>query len=477
MDPQVLPAFLGKTTAEWVALGLAARVPITPMDDLAQLPRASHWRGRGSFGPFDASGRAAPTLPFQFEGGGGAPAPIARGPAEAPLAGLRVVDFTMGWAGPLCTRTLADLGAEVVKIESEDHPDWWRGWEAGDAAEVARETKFSFISVNRNKRDVTLDLATPNGLAAAKALVARADVLVENFAAGVMEKLGLGRAARRRLNPSLIAVAMPAFGSDGPLAGVRAYGSTVEQASGLPFANGHGHWPPSLQHVAFGDPIAGLYAAAATLAALYGRTAGGAEIDLAQVECLFQQAADALIAQQLTAGPLPRTGSRRPRAAPVCVVAAGGEDSWLAVAVDGDGAWRSLCAALGRPDWVGLALADRAARADEIEAAIAGWAAAQDPASAAEALQAAGVPAAPVQPTHALCYDPQLAATGFFGEMVRPYVGEHLVPNAPWTFDGRRPALRNPAPTLGEHTAEVLTELNSAHPGESRDPYGRYQLI
>ncbi len=458
IDAAIVPAFPAKTTAEWVALGFEKRVPVTAMPDLRELPNVPHWQARGAFAAYDGSGRVAPTLPFAIEPFGSRSWRVGRGgPKGKPLAGLKVVDFTMGWAGPLCTRTLADLGAEVVKIESETHPDWWRGWEMEAGDPPPHEVKFSFIGVNRNKRGVALDLTTPAGLAAARQLIARSDVLVENFAAGIMDQLGLGRDVRRALNPRLVAVSMPAFGNGGPLSSTRAYGSTVEQASGLPHVNGHADWPPCLQHVAFGDPIAGLFAACATLSTLAAGPALGAEIDLAQVACLMQMGADAFIAQSFVEGPLPRTGARRPRAAPVCVVAADGVEGWLAVAVQGDAQWSALAGVLGLP--AALTLAERQARADQIEAAIAAWAAGQDPMSAAETLQAAGVSAAPVQPIHALCYDAQLSATGFWAELHRDYVGAHLVPASPWLCDGERPELYRAAPTLGQHTAEVLAEL------------------
>lgn len=463
IDGLVAPPFLSRTTGDWVRLGEAARVPITPMPDLQDLPDVPHWRERGCFATFDSSHMRAPTLPWRTTWEGPR-RPFAGGGHDAPLSGLRVVDFTMGWAGPLCTRTLADLGADVVKIESEAHPDWWRGWETDQSGDPPpRETKFSFISVNRNKRGVVLDLLSPKGLAQAQALIADADVVVENFAAGVMEKLGLGPQARRRLNPGLIAISMAAFGNGGVLSGIRAYGSTVEQASGLPFANGHDAWPPSLQHVAYGDPIAGLYAAAAMMAAIMGRgRAGGAEIDLAQVACLFQFGADAIIAQQHQAGPLSRTGSRRPRAAPVCVVRGASDDTWLAVAVDRAEAWAALATCIGfergATDPAFATVAGRNRHAPAIEAALAAWSASRDPQAAAEELQDAGVPAAPVQRVDALGYDPQLIAGGFWTELERRYVGRHLTPAAPFAYDGARPALRRPAPTLGEHTAEVLGE-------------------
>jgi crotonobetainyl-CoA:carnitine CoA-transferase CaiB-like acyl-CoA transferase len=459
IDPVLAEIFRTRTSAEWVAAGDANRIPITPMATPLDLPRQPHWAARGDFGPFDDTGTAAPTLPFHMTfAGEGRPW---RPAGPAPLVGLKVVDFSMGWAGPLAARTLADLGAEVVKVEASGHPDWWRGWEAaGDPTFF--ETRHNFIDMNRNKLGIDLDLATPDGVAAARALIAGADVVVENYAAGVMDKLGLGQDVQRRLSPAVISVSMPAFGAGGPLSNIRAYGSTVEQACGLPFVNGQAHWPPVNQHVAYGDPLAGLFGAAAALSSLYGRgRLGGVDIDLSQVAGLFQYGADATIAWGLAGGPVARTGNRRPRAAPVCVVAGAEPDSWLAVTVDSDAAWRGLCSVLRRAD-ADLTLAERQADADAIEAALAAWAAGLDPAHAAQRLQAAGVPAAPVQRTHTLTWDPQLEAAGFWPLMERAYVGEHRVAAAPFAYDGVRPALRFPAPTLGEHTPEILASLTVA---------------
>ena len=129
----------------------------------------------------------------------------------------------MGWAGPLATRMLADLGADVIKVESEGHPDWWRGWEASDGDESSRrELRPNFNTVNRGKRGVSLDLTAEPGRAAARALVAGSDVVIENFAAGVLAKLGLGLDVQRALSPGIVSVAMPAFGGSGPLAATRA---------------------------------------------------------------------------------------------------------------------------------------------------------------------------------------------------------------------------------------------------------------
>lgn len=294
LEPILVDACRGRTTAEWVALGDQHRVPTAPMPTPGQLPHEPHWAARGAFAPLQGRREVlAPTLPYRMSFDGVRAPRRSNDAALGPLAGLKVADFSMGWAGPLCARTLGDLGAEVVKVESDDHPDWWRGWEANAEDQALMEMRHHFLGVNRNKRGVTIDLTSPGGVARAKALIAGADVVIENYAAGVMDKLGLGPAVQRALKPGIISVTMPAFGASGPLSGLRAYGSTVEQACGLPFANGEAHWPPCLEHVAFGDPVAGLYAASAALTALAGRERlGGADIDLAQVACLFQLGAD-----------------------------------------------------------------------------------------------------------------------------------------------------------------------------------------
>ncbi len=447
VDQILAAAFPLRTTEEWIALAERHRIPMTPMVRPGALADQPHWAQRGAFAPFGDGETRGPTLPYRMTFDGETRARWPSGKDESPLEGLRVVDFSMGWAGPLCTRTLGDLGADVIKIESDVHPDWWRGWEAGSVDRDLREIRHNFIGVNRNKRGVDIDLATEKGLSLAKALVAQADVVVENYAAGVLEKLGLSPAVQRRLRPGIISVSMPAFGNGGPLSGLRAYGSTVEQASGMPFVNGEEHWPPAQQHIAFGDPIAGLYAASAVLAALAGRDRlGGAEIDLAQVACLFQIGADAIIAEELHRKPTPRTGHARARL-PFCdVLRAAGEESWIAVAPRDAASLRRLEEVVGGAG----------------RAAAAAWTVTRSATDAVEVLQAAGIAAAPILQAHSLCDDPQLKAVGFWCEMVHAFVGQHLNGAPPFRFDGCRPALRLPAPTLGEHTAAVLAEFDAS---------------
>jgi crotonobetainyl-CoA:carnitine CoA-transferase CaiB-like acyl-CoA transferase len=443
VDAALTPSFLLRPAAEWVALGMRHRIPIAPMERPGDLPKVDHWRARGAFREFDGGAVAGPTLPYlmRFDGVAAAGKP-ASGPVLLPLSHVRVIDFSMGWAGPLCARTLADLGADVIKVESESHPDWWRGWEAGAVDAEARETKHNFIDMNRNKRGVDIDLTTMTGAEQAKALIRTADVVVENYAAGVLAKLGLGQSVQRELNPGIISLSMPAFGNGGPLSNIRAYGSTVEQASGLPFVNGEADWAPAQQHVAFGDPIAGLYGASAVLAALLARDkAGGADIDLAQVACLFQLGADAIIAEQVRDRPLARTGHARPRQRFCAAVPTRDDDRWLVVAAQDEDAVDRLAKFVGGPD----------------EQALRRWAARHTAEDAAMTLQLSGVCAAPIYPSDVLSTNAQLVASGFWVEMERSHVGRHLVAAAPFAFDGERPPLRLPAPLLGEHSSELLS--------------------
>lgn len=461
LDAILAPIFQGASTEHWLVEGQRSRIPMAPVPDASALVRTEHWRERGSFGELPgAAGVVAPELPFRalFDG-------IARQPAggrgPGPLAGLRIVDFSMGWAGPLATRHLADLGADVIKIENEVHFDWARGWAPVPGSDPpAHEIASAYNVMNRNKRAVALDLTTETDRAKARALVAGADMVIENFGPGVMDKLGLSKAALREVRPGLVFVSMAAFGAAGPWSWFRAYGSTVEHASGLPFFNGREDWPPALQHTAYGDPVAGIFAAAAALAALHGRDRlGGADIDLSQVECLFQLGAENLILAQAD-GQQARNGSRSARLAPRCVLPAQGEDCWVAVACPDEDTWRRLAMAVGRSDWLNdpelQSPAGRNRRADELEAVLSDWSRSLERRIAAELLQAHGVPAAPLLAPHELANDPQLKGKGAWAWLTRAHVGRHMMLAPPFRIDGVRPALRSPAPLLGEHTESLL---------------------
>ena len=254
-----------------------------------------------------------------------------------PLREIRIIDFTMGWSGPLATRHLADMGAEVIKVESCSYPDWWRGWEttAATLATAEHEKSPPFNQINRNKLGVAIDLRQAAGRELVLKLVARGHAVIENQATGVLAKLGLSYDKLSAVNPAIIMLSLPAFGAEGPWSGYRGYGSTVEHGAGLPHLTGAPGDPPLQTHVAYGDACGGLNAAAALLVGLYHqrRTGEGQRIELSQVECMLQLGVHATIAQGLAGAPPPRTGNRHPAFVPHGCFRCAEPDTWLVVAV------------------------------------------------------------------------------------------------------------------------------------------------
>ena len=299
IDAALGPRFLERTALEWVEAGQAARVPLALAPTPAELFELDQFRDRGAWveaehpdqGRFATAGTpfrlhrtpavAGGRAPRLGEHNGNVPEPPAArrqpsGAAEMPasaarrpglLQDIRIVDLTMGWAGPLASRQLADMGAEVIKVESCQYFDWWRGWESTPESieQKLYEQSTAFNSANRNKFGITLDLTSRRGKGLLLRLVAISDAVIENYTASVLPKLGLAYNRLCEVNPELVMVSMPPFGASGEWMNHRAYGSTVEQASGLPHLNGRAEDPPTMQHVAFGDPIAGINAAAGSV--------------------------------------------------------------------------------------------------------------------------------------------------------------------------------------------------------------------
>ncbi|SDB59848.1 CaiB/BaiF CoA-transferase family protein [Belnapia rosea] len=495
LEALFVPRLRERTAEEWFEEALRRRLPFAVVPDMARLLATPTHRARDAFATVQLGERQfeGPTLPQRLTRtppltGGRAPRPgehdgqplperprrkPAR-PAGLPLAGLRIVDLSMGWAGPLCTRQLADLGAEVVKVEACQYPDWWRGVDPRPAffAERQYERDLRFGVLNRNKAGITLDLTTPEGAALLKRLVREADAVVENYAREVLPKLGLDYPALVQERPDLVMVSMPAFGGSGPWRDARAYGSTLEHASGLPSVSGNADWPPTTNQLAYGDPIGGLNAAAAVLTALLHRreTGEGQHIDLAQVECMFPLVAPWILAQSANGSAGPRLGNRHPRMVPHGCFPCSGE-GWIALAVTEDAAWPRLCAVIGREDLAAdpaLAKArGRRAREAEIEAAIAAWTTEREADAAMAALQSAGIAAGALRWPTGLVRDPHLRARGFWQPVERPWLGHHDQPSAPFREAGGGPyAIRRPAPTLGEDNDAVLGGLLGLPPAE-----------
>ena len=518
IDAALRPRLLERTAREWVEAGQAARVPLALAPTPAELFELEQFRERrawieaahpdqGRFlaagTPFRlrrtpaATGGRAPRLgehnDAAADGGGGHATQPAddleqpdRMPAGRPahrqsahrqsahrptlLADIRIVDLTMGWAGPLATRQLADLGADVIKVESCQYFDWWRGWESTpeSIAQKLYEQSTAFNTTGRNKLGVTLDLTSRRGVDLLLRLVAQADAVIENYTASVLPRLGLDYPRLRQANPELVMVSMPPFGKSGPWMNHRAYGSTVEQASGLPHLNGRAGDPPTMQHVALGDPIAGINAAAALLTALRHRrrTGEGQYVDLSHVQSMFPLAAHGLIEQAVRGAPPERSGGRHPLFAPWGVYPCIGAEPWITVTVETGEQWRGLCDVLGMDagDPRFADATDRKQREDALDAVLAARTTLHDGMALERRLASAGVPAAVLRNTLDVLYDPHLEARGYWQWRERAYVGNQPNPSAPFrpvADDGAsRPyAVEWPAPTLGQHNREVLTRL------------------
>ena len=367
----------------------------------------------------------------------------------------------MGWAGPLAARHLADMGADVIKIEGCVRFDWWRGWEATQEwiDDHGAEKNPAFNMVNRNKRDLTLDLSTAAGSDLLKCLVAISDIVVQNYSAGVLPKLGLDYPVLAEINPALVMISMPAFGTDGPWASYRAYGSTVEQASGLPHLSGEPGSPPTMVHVALGDSVGGLNGAAALLTALYARqqTGQGQHLDLSQSECLFPLGIEGVLHQSVTGEAPERLGNRSARYAPHGVYPCVGEDEWIAIAVQSEGEWAALSGYSGIDGFKDAA--DRLRRVDELDDAVANFTKDQVAEVLMLELQAIGVRAGHVASGLELATDPHLDGRGFWKLMERDHVGILPHPAAPYRVGTEPFDIDRPAPTLGQHNRELLSEL------------------
>jgi len=492
IEPRFVPKLLTRSAAEWFAEGLQRKIPFAIVPEMHELLAQKVFRDDGAFATirigdatFEGPGvplrltrtpprnsGVAPTAPTPSafaatpprEGTPGGGAARAVMDADAlPLAGLRIVDLTMGWAGPLVTRHMADLGAEVLKIEACAHPDWWRGQDPRPAyfEQKQYEKRPNFLALNRNKIGITLDLTTRKGVNLVKRLVESADAVVENYARGVAVKLGLGYETLRAVRPDLVMVSMPAFRA-GPWENARAYGFTLEQASGLPTIAGNPDGPPLLTHYAYGDPIGGLNATAALLTALTHRrlTGEGQHIDISQVECLFPMTAPWMIAQSVTGQVGPRLGNRHPRHVPQNCFRCAGEDSFVHIAITDDAMWRRLCDAIGRSDLAtdsSLATATgRRARETEIETAIEAWTAQRDAEAVMRDLQAQRIVAGVVRSPYDLHADPHLVARGFWQSVDRKFCGRHYQASLAFREGPAPYPIRHASPTLGEHNRTVL---------------------
>ncbi len=381
------------------------------------------------------------------------------GQMSGSLAGVRVVDLTWYLAGPYATMILADLGAEVVKIERPDG-DPVRG--NGPFYDAAGAYSSYFMSVNRGKRSVVVDLKHPRGRELLLELAARADVLVENFLPGTMARLGLGYETLAARNPRLIYAALSGFGQTGPYADRPALDVIVQAMAGTMSITGEPDGEPMRAGASIGDVTGALYAAIGILAALHERERSG-QGQLLDVALLDSQVAilENAFARYFATGEVPgRYGTAHPLITPFQAFATA--DGYVVVAASSQAQWRALCGVLGREDLCAdPRFAERAARTRhraELVAILAEPFAARPTAEWVARLGAAGVPCGPVNTVDAVAADPHEQARGMFVELDVPGLGAWRAVNSPLRL-GRTPAgPAGPPPRLGEHTDAVLAE-------------------
>ncbi len=426
---------------QWIAdLAQAAHVPSFPLRNLEehfaspQLAERRFWQR--------VDGRHVPSLPVQLTHAEAAPLPLpVQGPL--PLSGVRVLDFSWVIAGPTATRHLAAMGAEVIKVEAPGSGDPGRGSELHTV-------------LGQAKKAIVLDLKRPEAVAIAKRLASQCDVLIENFATGVMDRLGLGEDDLQAANPNLTYVSASGLGRTGPEARGVAYGTLLQCYAGFAGLNRHPERPPRVGF-AWLDPMCGLLLPFLTAASLWrrGREGGGTRVDLSMIEALLWTLAEPVLAAQAEGG-VAAQGNRDAGMSPHGVYPCEGEDAWVSLAVRTDADWRALCGVV--PDLNGRehdSLADRQANASAIDAALSAWSAGQTAVIAAEALVARGIAAAAVASSSDLVASNHLQERQFWDKE-----GQGLLPGLPWRASFGRQS--GPAPALGADTEAVLQALGRA---------------
>ena len=408
--------------------------------------------------------------------------PPSHAPSPAgPLEGVKVIEVTANWAGPVCARHLADLGADVIKVESPIRPATRGGfWPHMDPQRQGYNRAGYFNLMNRNKRDVVLDLASPEGHEVFLDLVRDADILIENNSARVMPNLGLAYDTLKEVNPRLIMISICGSGADGPERDYLAYGVTIEASCGLAALTGYDEsqvyrtgsaapgaaTPGTSPHMGnYADPVTGAHGAVAALAALEARrhTGRGQWVDVAMTEATMGLFADSLVDFQLNGVVHERCGNRDPRYAPQGAYRCAGIDNWLALTVQSDAEWPALARIIGRDDLAAdseLATLDgRHRRADELDAAISEWAAGREQYEAAWELQGAGIAAAPVLANWQVLADPHLFDRKFYKPIDHPAAGVYPFPSWAWRLDRTPATMRRHAPMFGEHNAEIFAQV------------------
>lgn len=476
LDAAFAPWLMAHTASEIVELAQAWRIPFGAVLDPAGLLASEQLRRRRFFAPAESGERevllpTAPGVVTKGEFSGPAPRrPTPIGRTQLPLAGVRVIDLSMVWAGPLTARLLAQLGADVIKIEGPRRLDSFRGplsdgpgeYPGNDPGPDRWNRNARFNQTNLTKRSLVLDLGAEPGREVLRTLLREADILIENYSPRVMVNWGFTWDEVQRINPRLIYLQMPAFGASGPERDYIAYGTAAEAMAGLCSYIGYPGEAPLNSTLAYGDPIGGATGACMAIAALLhrDRTGSGVHIDLALRDAAAWTIGDLIAEAQIDPGSVVRNGNRSRHSAPRGAYRVQGSDRWVALSVRSDEQWRALCEVLGgvfdglKP----LSTLARLDRHEEIDALLRARLAGESAATATSLCMRAGVPAAMVENEADILDDERRQGSGLVRRMDSGSVRglRHLA--LPFLFDGERGQCA-PAPCFGQHNHEVLRSL------------------
>lgn len=491
--PEVLAMFsewaATRTKQEIYHAAQELRVAVSPLNDMADLLESPQLRAREWWSSVEVGGESypAPGFPYRLVGTPCAVQFPVRKPGEdtervcdpefdwanahlerpepqqtvrtGPLDGVRVIEMTANWAGPQAGKWLADLGADVIKIELQTKPATRALIYAGGELLPDHYHRAGYFNKhNRNKRGIALDLSKPLGRETFLRLVADADVVLENNAARVMSQLRLDYPVLSGVNPRIVMCSMSGYGATGPDREYSAYGSNIESASGLASVLGYGPGEYFGTGTFYADPITGNHGFTAILAALHHarRTGEGQWIDMALLEAVIPLFAQPFLEFAVTGEvPAPR-GNGHPTFSPQGLYRCAGADNWVALSCRNDDDWRAICGVLGRDDLASQGVEWRRENAATVNEAIATWALPLEHTAAANRLQGAGVPAAPVMANWEIVSDNHLNDRGFFHAVRHPVAGTFQMPGFPWKFSRTPATIRAHAPLFAQHNREVF---------------------
>ena len=382
--------------------------------------------------------------------------------------GIRILEFSWFGAGPIAAKWFADLGANVVRVESVVRPDALR-FAQPRPPQLPDDPNASgyFNNFNSSKRSITLEMGQPDAPAVAKRLIDWCDVVLENFRPGVMARWGLDYATVSAGHPELIYVAMPAVGQEGPRANYAGFGTGIKMISGLAMLSGRPDEIPLGPPGAFPDYVINCgHGGTAIITALLHRqaTGRGQFIEVAQMESTIAVTDTAILEATVNGRAAERLGNRHVLHCPHGVFRCAGDDEWIAVAVTNQSEWEALARAIGRADWLNDdrlgTLPGRRRQADELEAGIEGWSGALSAREAESVLREVGVPAAKAQSNRDLLEeDAHLRERGYYWTLDHPVVGPSSYDGAPFELSETPAEGHRPAPLLGQHSLEVYREV------------------